>query len=81
MTKVVYTTYVSVLLLPWNENDIVRHMAYYVVFLPSQRAALMSHGSILLLSEKDEDVKRERRRVEKEQRRGSSRENPRGADL
>ena len=41
----------------------------------------MSHGSILLLSEKDEDVKRERRRVEKEQRRGSSRENPRGADL
>ena len=76
-----YTTYVSVLLLPWNENDIVRHMAYYVVFLPSQRAALMSHGSILFLSGEGEDVKWERGRVEKEKRRGSNRENPRGTEL
>ena len=41
----------------------------------------MSHGSILFLSGEDEDVKRERRRSEKEKRRGSNRENPRGAEL
>ena len=41
----------------------------------------MSHGSILFLSGEGEDVKRERRRVEKEKRRGSNRENLVGAVL